>query len=165
MPRPSPATEALELLFRMLLQNANRDGGSGPELQPVVIASLQAVVGQRVESAVRHSNSIERGRDGDAHRVGEIVSATGCHGLPGRYLQAGFNNVIPLGRFVVGLLVMNLTLRSAHPCFEMCHIDRPWCDREQSASRLFIPSLGKIPGGSFILDVELEVIGEQRKFE
>ena len=52
MPRPSPATDVPELLFRALLQNANRDGGSGPELQPVVIVSLQAVVGQRVESAV-----------------------------------------------------------------------------------------------------------------
>jgi len=97
MPRPSPATDVLELLFRTLFQNANRDGGSGPELQPVVIVSLEAVVGQRVESAVRHSNAIDSGRDGDAHRVGEIVSATGYHGSPGRYLQAGFNNVIPLG--------------------------------------------------------------------
>ena len=165
MPRPSPVTDVLELLFRTLLQNANRDGGSGPELQPVVIISVQAVVRQRVESAIRHSNAIATRSDRDAHRVGEIVSATGYHGSPGRYLQAGFNNVIPLGGIVAGHLVMNFHYDRYIHVSNCADTDRSWCDREQSANRLFVPSVGKIPGRSFILDVELEVIGEQRKFE
>ena len=61
---------------------------------------------------------------------GGTVNATGYHGSPGRYLQAGFNNVIPLGGIVVGLPVMNFH-HDRHIYVSNCaDTDRSWCDRE-----------------------------------
>ena len=101
----------------------------------------------------------------DAHCAREIVGATGYHGSTRRHLQAGFDNVIPLREIVARFVVVNFRCDRDNHFSYRADADRSRCDRKQSVGRLFVPGSGKVPTYSFILDVELLVIGERREFE
>ena len=76
-----------------------------------------------------------------------------------------FNNVIPIGGVILRFMLENVQGdRDKHiPC--RTDSDGPWGRRKQSCGRPFIPGFRKVAARAFILDIELEVIGEQRKFE
>src|SRR5215470_1069560 len=158
---PGRSGSILGGLLPSLLQNANGGGRGKPELQPVAILSVETVFGECVESAVRDPNPIGAWRNLDAHRIREVIRATGDHDPSRRNVQAGFNNVIPFRGVIVRLLRENVHGDwNIHVSYR-ADTDRSGSQRQQSVYRLIIPGLRKVAGYSFILDVEMEVISKQ----
>ena len=78
-------------LLRSSLQNANAGLSAGPELEPVVIVSAEAVFRHRIERTVGDTSPISPRSNLDANCVGEVVGATGDDDTPGRHVQPSFN--------------------------------------------------------------------------
>ncbi|HKY17824.1 MAG TPA: hypothetical protein VJL82_02735 [Rhizomicrobium sp.] len=126
-----------------------------------MIFTVQPIFRHFAQCAIGCPNAVLAGSNIYPSRVGKVVRASRDNDLAGNYGQITLHDVIPSGKIVNGLLVMNFQGdRNIHISYR-ADPNNPRTDSEQPRGRFLIPTLGEVSLGSFVLNIELEVIGKK----
>ena len=137
--------------------------GTGPQNYPIVVVALQSIIRNRIQFAVVDACPIAAGRNHNSRSSRNVLSTSSDHDNSGRDINAAFIDMVPIVKVVVRRRVMDFEGNRDIHIPHSADASRTRCKRSQSVNSHLVSAIPQIAVNRFILQVELEVIGEEFK--